>query len=165
VERALGALQRVARARGPRPRRPSAGERLGCGSILDFLRLFAEDFAPSAELEPGEAARVVREALLQLDPPQPALEQAAEALEGLRALHPLLNAERMLRELYLELARLNARRVELGLEPRYLPPPLEEECGWCPDCPFRGWCPEARLIYGEREEEERRRSYGGEEEW
>jgi hypothetical protein len=139
------------------------GERLGCGSVLDFLRLYAEDFAPSAKLELGEAARVVREALLQLDPPQPALERAAEALRELRELRPLPNAERMLRELYLELARLNARRVELGLEPRPLPPPPEEECGWCPDCPFRGWCPEARLIYGGKGEEERRKSYGDEE--
>jgi hypothetical protein len=72
----------------------------------------------------------------------------------------------MLRELYTELARLNARRVKQGLEPKPLPPPLpEEECGWCPECPFRSECPEAKLIYGEGEEEEERRSYGGEEEW
>jgi hypothetical protein len=76
----------------------------------------------------------------------------------------LVNFERLLRELYSELARLNAKRVELGLEPKPLPPLPEEECGWCPECPFRSWCPEARLIYGEREEEERRKSYG-EEEW
>jgi hypothetical protein len=139
------------------------GERLGCGSILDFLRLFAEDFAPSAKLEPEEAARVVREALLQLDPPPPALEQTAEALEGLRELRVVTNFERMLRELYTELARLNAKRVELGLKPKPLPPLPEEACGWCPECPFRSRCPEAKLIYGEREEEEERRSCGAEE--
>jgi hypothetical protein len=89
---------------------------------------------------------VVREALLQLDPPPPALEQAAEALEGLRELRVVTNFERMLRELHSELARLNAKRVELGLKPKPLPPLPGEECGWCPECPFRSWCPEAKLI-------------------
>jgi hypothetical protein len=93
-----------------------------------------------------------------------AAEKAAKALEALRELQFRARLRQVVRETYLELARLNARRVELGLEPKPLPPPPEEECGWCPDCPFRSWCPEARLIYGGREEEERRKSYG-EEEW
>jgi hypothetical protein len=132
--------------------------------LEDLLKRVGRDLDP--------VSRALRGALLALDRLNPstlagrsAARRAARALEELRELHPLPNTERMLRELYTELARLNAKRVELGLKPKPLPPLPEEECGWCPECPFRSGCPEAKLIYGEGEEEEERRSYGGEEEW
>jgi hypothetical protein len=144
----------------------------GLAERLERIERILEELLKRVGRELDPVSRALRSSLLALDHLNPsslagrsAARRAAEALEGLRELQVMANFERVLREAWFELARLNERRVELGLEPKPLPPLPEEECGWCPECPHRSWCPEARLLYGEEGEEEEGRRGSGEEEW
>lgn len=115
---------------------------------------------PSAPLDP--ASKALRRALRSLDYlnltrlTRLSAQRALKALEELRELQPTAAVRRAYAETWYELAKLNAKRVELGLEPRQLPAPPDELCadpGECRYCPLRGDCDWGSY----REEGERRR--------
>jgi len=103
---------------------------------------------PSAPRDP--ASKALKRALLSLEYlnltsrlTRLSANRALKALEELRELQPIAAVRRAYAETWYELARLNVKRVELGLEPRQLPAPPDEPCadpGECRYCPLRGDC-------------------------
>ena len=123
------------------PKPPEGFERLA-----ELDRLIDELMARIAPHVPRDpASRALRRALLSLDYLNPAsraarfpTRNALRALEELRELQLHAALRRAYAETRLELAKINAKRLELGMEP--IPLPGECDPGECRYCPARALC-------------------------